>query len=330
MSSLYLTEQGSVLRRTGERLVVTKEQQVLDEVPIIHVQQVVVMGNVQLTTPAVALLLQKEVDVVFLSRYGKYRGRLQANGSRFAELRHRQLLLVSDERKVLELARSIVTGKLGNQQQLLRRWSASRPKLAQAVRGIGAAIGRAQRAGNLDSLRGFEGSAGALYFGALKELIGPEWGFRKRIYHPPTDPVNALLSLGYTLLLKDVTAAVQLVGLDPYLGLFHALEYGRPSLVLDAMEEFRPMVDQLVLELIEKGALKPSDFLPPRDKDQAVLLEDEGRKRFLGAYEKCIAAKVDHPAGGRTTYRRCIELQVRNLARVVLGKDGKYRPFVMP
>ncbi|RLC71522.1 MAG: CRISPR-associated endonuclease Cas1 [Chloroflexi bacterium] len=327
MGALYLTEQGSVLRRTGERLVVTKDGQRLQEVPIIHVEQVVVMGNVQLTTPAVALLLQKDVDVVFLSSYGKFRGRLMTTGSKFAELRHRQLQMMSEEARCLSLARAIVTGKLRNQQTVLRGLGVR----GSPVKAIERAIGQVQQAGNLDSLRGFEGSAGAQYFAALRTLIPARWGFTKRIYHPPTDPVNALLSFGYTLLLKDTHAAVQLVGLDPFLGVFHALEYGRPSLVLDAMEEFRPLVDEMVLEMVLGGGVRLNDFQPPRRKDKAVLLHDEPRKGFLQAYESQISRRVRYPpTGERTTYRRCVELQVRQLARVVLGQERRYRPFVMP
>jgi CRISPR-associated protein Cas1 len=242
MTALYLTEQGAVLRRIGERLVVTKDREVLEDVPIIHVGQVVVMGNIQLTTPVVALLLQRDIDVVFLSSRGKFRGRLMTTGSKFAQLRHRQLRLMDDEKAVLNVARELVAAKLTNQAHLLERLGAR-----GAAREIVRDVQKARRASTLDGLRGHEGAAGARYFAALKRLVPAQWGFTKRIYHPPTDPVNALLSLGYTLLLKDTTAAVQLVGLDPFLGFFHAIDYGRPSLSLDLMEPFRPMVDRLVM-----------------------------------------------------------------------------------
>jgi len=325
MPALYLTEQGAVLRRTGERLVVTKDHQVVDEVPIIHVDQVVVVGNIQLTTPAVALLLQKDIDVVFLSSHGRFRGRLMTTGSRFAQLRHRQLRLMDDEAASLGIARAIVLGKLGNQQALLRQQEGQ--GVNGAVAFLEQAIAQAGKAQSVDSLRGVEGSAGARYFAVLKALIPPEWGFTKRVYHPPTDPANALLSFGYTLLLKDVSAAIQLVGLDPYLGFFHAIDYGRPSLALDAMEEFRPLVDGLVLRLIGQGEITPGDF-QSRRRDKAVLLTDEARKGFVKAYEAQVNAPTTYaPRKEQTSYRRCIELQVRQLARLVLGKQKTFRPF---
>jgi len=294
-------------------------------VPIIHVDQVVVVGNIQLTTPAVALLLQKDIDVVFLSSHGRFRGRLMTTGSRFAQLRHRQLRLMDDEAASLGIARAIVLGKLGNQQALLRQQEGQ--GVNGAVAFLEQAIAQAGKAQSVDSLRGVEGSAGARYFAVLKALIPPEWGFTKRVYHPPTDPANALLSFGYTLLLKDVSAAIQLVGLDPYLGFFHAIDYGRPSLALDAMEEFRPLVDGLVLRLIGQGEITPGDF-QSRRRDKAVLLTDEARKGFVKAYEAQVNAPTTYaPRKEQTSYRRCIELQVRQLARLVLGKQKTFRPF---
>jgi CRISPR-associated protein Cas1 len=323
MTTLYLREQGSVLRRVGERLVVTKDHERLEDVPVIHVEQVVVMGNIQVTTPAVALLLQREVDVVYLSSRGKFRGRLMTTGSRFAKLRHRQLRLMGDREKTLAIARAIVEAKLINQAHLLQTLG-----LRQTVRAIRRDARKAGRASGVESLRGHEGAAGARYFAALKELIPGGWGFERRIYHPPTDRVNAMLSLGYTLLLKDTTAAVQLVGLDPFLGFFHAIDYGRPSLVLDLMEPFRPLVDDVVLRIIREGVIKRGDFRPPREEDNAILLTDEACGRYFRAYEQQIERRTAcPPTGERTSYHRCLELQARQLAQVVLGSRATFQPF---
>lgn len=327
MATLYIKEQGAVLRRTGERLVVTKEDQVLEDVPILHVEQVVVLGNVQLSTPAMALLLQRDVDVVFLSMYGKFRGRLVSTGSRFAVLRHAQLQLLSREAPVLALAQAVVLGKLHNQTVLL----SGLPNAQIFITRLRAASGQAQQTTNLETLRGYEGAAGAAYFEGLRTLITPEWGFTKRIYHPPPDPVNALLSLGYSLLLKDVTAAVELVGLDPYLGFFHALDYGRPSLTLDLMEPFRPLVDGLVLQLLTKGICKPEHFkLGQVEEKPAVELQEPVLKHYLQAYEQLLAERVPYPGSEqRTSWRRCLELQARELAQVILGQRAQFVAFRM-
>lgn len=325
MTALYLTEQGAVLRRMGERLVVTKDNEVIEDVPIIHVDQVVVMGNIQLTTPVVALLLQREVDVVFLSSRGKFRGRLMTTGSKFAQLRHRQLRLIDDERAVLAVARELVAAKLGNQAHLLERLG-----VQGAAREIRRDAQKARQASTLDGLRGHEGAAGARHFAGLRRLIPAEWGFTRRIYHPPTDPVNAMLSLGYTLLLKDVTTAVQLVGLDPFLGFFHAIDHGRPSLTLDLMEPFRPLVDRLVLGWIVEGKVSLQDFCPARREDGAVLLADDARTRYFRTYERQMDSRVLYPpTGERTSCRRCLELQARQLAQVVLGKRARFEAFRM-
>jgi CRISP-associated protein Cas1 len=326
MAALYLTEQGSVLRRIGERLVVTdKDRAILEDVPIIHVDQVVVMGNIQLTTPVMALLLQRDVDVVFLSSRGKFRGRLMTTGSKFARLRHRQLRMMDDQVRVLDVARALVRAKLANQAHLLAHLGARK-----ASGQIHRDADRARRADSLDSLRGHEGAAGARYFAALRTLIPTEWGFSRRIYHPPTDPVNAMLSLGYTLLLKDTTAAVQLTGLDPFMGFFHAMDYGRPSLPLDLMEPFRPLVDGLVMGLIQEERVSREDFDAQRRDDGAVLLKDRARNRYFRVYERQMARKTTYPpTGERTAYRRCLELQARELAQVVLGQRARFRPFKM-
>jgi len=179
-------------------------------------------------------------------------------------------------------------------------------------------------------LRGYEGTAGATYFGALKMLIPQEWDFVKRIYHPPPDPVNALLSLGYTLLLKDMTAAVELVGLDPYLGFFHALDYGRPSLTLDLIEPFRPVVDALVVDLVLHGRIQLQQFtLSTEDDKPQATLSEAGLGVYLRAYEAALETRSAYPEAGRTTRRRCMELQARELAQVVLGKRKAFQALAL-
>ena len=337
MATVYVREQGAVVRRQGERIVVTKDGREIMDIPLIHLDQLALMGNVQLTTPAVALLVQNEVDVVFFSRYGKFRGRIVHTGSKFARLRHAQLRKMSDEQAALAIARAVVVGKLSNQRTILRRQvrdmppSPHRSRVEQAMREIGELTLKAKAAPSLDVLRGWEGKAGACYFGALRVLLAEDWGFRGRAYYPPPDPINALLSFGYSLLLKDVLAAVQLVGLDPYLGFFHAIEYGRPSLALDMMEEFRPtIVDSLVLYLANNEILTKADFVWTREKKRPVRLSDKALELFIHRYEERINVRVFHPGvRQKTTYRRCFELQVRQLARVILGKKACYRPMTI-
>jgi len=336
-TTVYVREQGAVVRKRGQRLVVTKDDRVLTDVPLLHVRQLAVLGNVQLTTQAIAALLQNEVDVVFFSRRFKYRGRLMGGGSKFARLRHAQLQAMSDKKRSLAIARQVVAGKLTNQRVVLQRRLAggraasSREKLQQGVQGIGAMRRAAARAKSLDSLRGYEGKAGAYYFAALRAMLHPSWGFKGRAYYPPPDPINAALSLGYSLLLKDTIAAVQLVGLDPYLGFFHAIEYARPSLALDVMEEFRPiLIDTLILELVQRKRLTPAQFVRTGRSKRPVEMSDQGVQMLLRSYEERLADRVTHPvARERTTYRRCLELQVRQVGDIVLGKRKEYVPLTL-
>lgn len=337
MTTVYVREQGAVVRKRGERLVITKEDREIGGIPLVNLTQVVLAGNVQLTTPAAVLLLEKDVDVVFFSKYMKYLGRLVGSGSKNGGLRVAQLKIVGDEARALPVAKEIVAGKLTNQRLIMQRQAAQRgsgaagPAMRQAVDGIAAMREASAKVGTLDSLRGYEGKAGAYYFAAFKALLDPRWGFQARQYYPPPDPINAALSLGYSLLLKDMTAAVQIVGLDPYLGFFHVIEYGRPSLPLDVMEEFRPLlVDTLVLALVHDRTLTPADFVRTGEAKRPVHMSEAGMRRLIEGYEKRLETTLRHPVSGdQVTYRRCLELQVRQIAAIIEGRATGYVPVVM-
>jgi CRISPR-associated protein Cas1 len=308
---------------------VTLEKEELTSIPLIHLDQLALMGNVQLTTPAAARLLERGVDVVYLSKYGKFRGRLMCGGSKFAQLRHRQLQMASDERAALPIARAIVVAKVGNQRVVVQRRAERVPGARRALDGMMQMGRRAEQAGSLDSLRGFEGKAGAFYFEAVRALLPAEWGFERRAYHPPPDPANALLSFGYTLLLKDVSAAIQIVGLDPYVGFFHALGYDRPALALDLMEELRPVVvDSMFLDIVANKRLRPGDFQRSRNPKRPCSLGEAGVRVVIEQYEQRLQSAVMHPlARGQTVYRRALELQARQMARVIRGEEREYRPL---
>ncbi len=332
MSTIYVREQGAVVRKQGERLLVTKERAVVDEVQMHDLSQLVVMGNIQLTQPATAMLLRSNVDVVFMTTYGRVIGRLLHNESKFAELRLKQLQAMSDEKTNLALARQIVLGKLTNQRALLMRARVNHAEIDKGVRGIGTAIENAKQADNSDTLRGFEGAAGARYWAGFRVLLKNDFGFNARVYHPSPDPVNALLSFVYALLQKDVMAAVQLVGLDPYLGFFHTIQYGRPSLALDMMEEFRPLVcDPIVLNLLNLGIVQARDFLKTGNAERPIVLAEDAVKRVIEKYEERVTNKTRYPFPPEvqdTTWRRVFELQTRQMARVVKGEDSVYRAMV--
>jgi CRISPR-associated protein Cas1 len=334
MTVLYVREQGAVVRRDAEEVRVTLDEKVLTRLPVREVEQLVLCGNVQLTTQAAAMLMKQEVDVVFMSQHGSFRGRLIREGSKFAQLRHAQLQLSGDDRRSLEVAKAIVRAKLATQRNLLLELASgnetTKAVLIRAADGIERMKRDSSRAADADTLRGYEGKAGAFYFAALGSLLDRAWSFQGRKYYPAPDPFNATLSFGYALLQKDVAAAAQLVGLDPYLGCFHAMQYDRPSLVLDLMEEFRPLVvDRFVLGLVTTGKLKPGDFTHTGNPDRPVELGSELAPRVIEAYEKRVMSTLVHtPSGAQNTLRRCFELQARIFARVVTGGRQEYEGVV--
>lgn len=341
MTVMYVREQGAVVRRDGEQIKITVEEKstrrrkLLQALSIRELEQVAVYGNVQITTQAVALLLEHEVDVVFFSLYGRFRGRLARGGSKHARLRHAQLGLSGDDKRALEVSKSIVRAKLANQRALLQRLAEEQPAavgepLRLAIQGIDQMRSTCGRAMDADQLRGFEGKGSVYYFGAFRRLLSSEWAFDGRKFYPPPDPFNALLSFGYSLLQKDVTAAMEVVGLDAYLGCFHALEYGRPSLALDLMEEFRPLiVDTAVLDIVLAGRLKPQQFTFTGREERPVELGQALLPVVIQGYEARLQDAVRHPASeNQQTLRRCIELQARVFARFVLGSRGEYEALV--
>lgn len=387
MANFYVREQGAVVRKRDERLLVTKKDEVIDEILMHQLDQLIIVGNIQLTTQAVAMLLYAKVDVVYMSIYGRFRGRLMPDSSKYAELRVRQLKHMSDEVAALAIARQMVMGKLTHQRGLLESLSgktmgagnasigrimAMGSRLDQAIYGIAEMANRSISAGAADSLLGFEGKAGAYYWQGFRELLKRDLGFTQRAYRPSPDPVNALLSFGYSLLQKDMSTAVKLVGLDEYLGFFHVIHYGRPSLTLDLMEEFRPLiVDKVVLDLVNSDRIQASDFRSgaveieadamapeepdtgtglqaltgpgsgvvanndddtprPTTKRHAIFLNSDALQRVVAAYERRATSEVVHPpTGDKTSLRRCMELQARQLARVVKGEEAKFIPMMM-
>jgi CRISP-associated protein Cas1 len=182
----------------------------------------------------------------------------------------------------------------------------------------------------LGTILGMEGAGSAAYFRCFGKLLSDprQWPFPGRVKRPPTDPVNSLLSFGYSLLANKVASAVQLVGFDHFVGYLHSSFYGRPALALDIMEGFRPIiVDSVVLTLLNNRMLTPNDFV---NELGAYRLKDEQRKVFFTKFEERLNEEVSHPIFGyKATYRRCIELQGRLLAKCVTGEIEEYPPFLV-
>ncbi len=328
MPTLYVQEQGAKVRKKDQQIIVTKDDRTLREVPMAQIDQVVLMGRgVHISTALLVDLLERGVPVTLTNQHGnRHYATLTAGPSRFGELRTAQMAFVTTPERALALAQSIVQAKLANQRALLAatRWHAA----ATAVGRIDAALARLVTATTLDSLRGHEGDAAAAYFGAWKTSLPPSWGFDGRSFYPPPDPVNALLSFGYTLALHDVLTAIQITGLDPYLGTFHVIEAGRPSLALDLLEEFRPLlVDRLVLDLLQTNAIPIQRFVHPPQRPEAVYLDAAGRATFVERYEALLQSKIVLPTGEQTAFRQVLLVQARAAARVMRGEQERYIGF---
>lgn len=336
MATLYIVEQGAELSCDHERLLVRRGAETLLHVPLIKVDDVLIFGNVSVTTPALKRLLDQGIEVTFLTVHGRYHGRLVGAATPHVALRRAQYRRAGDAAWALAQAQACVEGKLRNCRALLQRFARNRaappPEAVAAAEALDAYIARVGRTTTLGGLLGVEGSATARYFGGIRALLDPEWQFNARNRRPPTDPVNAALSLGYTLLTHKLLGAVQAVGFDPYEGFLHQLDYNRPSLALDLMEEFRPLlVDSLVLRCCGDGRLTLDDFTRTDDAERPIMLSDAGKRRFIMAFEERLRTEVTHPDGadgrpGKVTYLRCLDLQARRLARAVQG-GAAYRPF---
>lgn len=333
MSTLYITRPDAHLHKVNERLQVKAAREVLLDVPLIKISQVAMFGRATISGATVAMLLKRQIPVCYLSSHGDYLGQLLPECTAHVALRREQYAQSADETKALRVARDIVVGKLTNLKTLLRRRGRQKKtsEFDAAAERLNAAIRKAQTAETLDKARGCEGDGSAAYFGAFAHLItAPKITFEKRVRRPPTDPVNALLSLGYTLLNADLIAAAHFVGFDPFVGFLHADRYGRASLALDLMEEFRPViVDMLVLNCLNKKIITPADF--EQKKSGPCRLTDEARKTFLAQYEERKTTEVTHPIlREKMTYLRCFEEQARLLAKALMGEAERYQPFLLP
>lgn len=328
---LYVQEQGAQVGLNGEVLEVRgRERELLAEVRLFELSQLVVLGNVQVSTQALRELCERSIPVCWMSYGGWLAGLTEGLGHKNIELRRAQFRAAEDPQRALALARRFVQTKVSNCRTLLRR---NHPEPGETtLRELARQLQAAAEVGDLQALLGIEGNAARLYFQAFPGLLraaaegGLSFDFTTRSRRPPKDPVNALLSLAYSLLAKDVCVVARAVGLDPFLGFYHQPRYGRPALALDLMEEFRPLIaDSVVLSAVNTGVVTPTDF---QRHPVGVSLKPEARKRFVRAYERRLDELVTHPVFGyRISYRRVLEVQCRLLARHLLGELPEYPGF---
>lgn len=260
---VYVDRQGSLIRSRGDRLVVTDGDDSLLRLSLRRVRQVVCFGRVGLTTAFLHQAVNRGIEVVLLTEQGSLGGRLTAPTTSDPQVRRAQYKAVDDAADCRRLATALVLGKIANLRVALLRAARREDdeEAAFAADLIAEMSADLRSRESLEAIRGVEGAASREYFQTLQRMLEPEWGFHGRQRRPPPDPVNSMLSFGYTLLAHEAIAAAELAGLDPMVGFLHQHRWGRPALALDLMEEFRPItVDVAVWRCVSTRQVRPEQF----------------------------------------------------------------------
>jgi CRISP-associated protein Cas1 len=337
LNTLYVTTQGAYLAREGETVLVRVEKETKLHLPIHTLSGIVCFGQISCSPFLLGLCAERGVGVSFLTEYGRFMARVQGPVSGNVLLRREQYRWADDEGRSVDLARSVLVGKIANSRAVLRRAirdHAEKPgtgALETAADRLRFSLEQLSSSHTLDVLRGVEGECAATYFSVFDHLITSqkeEFQFHERSRRPPLDKVNCLLSFLYTLLMHDVRGALESVGLDPAVGFLHRDRPGRSSLALDLMEEFRPVLaDRLALSLINLGVVKKSGFT--QSESGGVTMDDETRKALLVAYQKRKQEEIHHPFLNEKVAIGLLPFaQALLLARHVRGDLDGYPPFL--
>lgn len=330
---VYVQANKATVRKDGERLSIEVDDQPPVYARLDEISQLVLMGNIYVTTPTLHELMRREIPITWHSYGGWFLGHGVGTGHKNVELRTAQYRASFDEQTCLYLAKGLVRAKIQNCRTVLRRNWKSDESPDRILTELKRDTDQAGRVSSLSELLGVEGNAAARYFGAFSNLIkrgdpNPEFAFdfTKRNRRPPSDPVNALLSYAYSLLVRTWTVTLTAVGFDAYRGFYHQPRYGRPALALDMMEPFRPIIaDSVVFTAINNGEIKPTDFVSAAG---SVNLTSDGRKRFIATFERRLSQEVTHPLFGyRISYRRLMEVQARLLGRFLLEDIIEFPQF---
>lgn len=328
LRTIYLTDNGVLLKKKSNRIILKKENKVLEEIPVLDLKRVLIFGNNQVSTELMRFLAGKGIEVAFLSGHGKFMFRLVPETSKNIFLRLAQHERYRDPAYRRRLGQVLVEAKLKNQRSVLIRYQRNQPRvdLNNSIEFIKKCSEEVFQKEDVEEIRGMEGIASKTFFEAYGRLLQGGFQFIRREYYPPPDPVNALLSFGYMLLFNEITSLLEASGFDVFLGFLHGLRYGRASLATDMIEELRsPVIDRLVLYLVNKGVIKPDQF--GGDKEKKVKMTDEARKSFLMNYEKFMTAPfLDKGDNKNKTYRNVLGERVKALELSLL-ENVEYRPY---
>ena len=340
---LIIQSQRAKVSKSGETLVVSNTDQSETTVRLIDISDVAIFGSASITAPALSALLDHEIPVSYHSVSGWFRGISHGIGHKNVEIRTAQYRMSFNEKEKIIFSKELVAAKILNQRTMMRRnFKGEKNKKNLILEELSKLRRATSKASNIPALLGYEGSAAAIYFGSFSELLDAPskqetlldlssektFRFQQRNRRPPADPINAMLSFGYAILTRQLSTALATVGLDPFRGFFHAPRYGRPSLALDIMEPFRPIiVDSIVLRTVNSGEIVPKDFI---GGDTGIALTQHGRKKFIRAYERRMSDTINHPLFGyKVSVRRMLLVQARLLSRYLLKEISQY-PHYLP
>ncbi|WP_456380577.1 type I-C CRISPR-associated endonuclease Cas1c [Thiolapillus sp.] len=338
LNTLYITTEGAWLRLEGETLVVMVDKEKRLQVPLHHLGGIVCIGRVNMSSVLMARCMEDGRSIVWLNNNGRFQARVEGSASGNILLRQAQYRAADDPDKTLELARAFIAGKLRNSRQVLLRSARDNKSreethaLKKAASAIAINLRNLQHVDTLDSVRGLEGDSARVYFEQVNHMIGPaareHFHFKQRNRRPPRDPINALFSFLYALLLNDCRSALEAVGLDAQLGFLHAVRPGRLALALDLLEEYRAVfADRLAFTQINRRQIGKKDF--DFNPGGSVLLNDSGRKKLLVAYQERKKEQLSHPVLEQKVEVGLIPLlQARFLARHLRGDTEAYIPYL--
>lgn len=333
LNTLYITRQESYLHKDRETIVIKLGSEKIAQFPILAIGNILCFGQVSVSPPLMGHCGEKGVGLSFYTEYGKFLARVQGKQSGNVLLRRMQYRWADDAIKSVQVSRVIIAAKIANSRSVLMRHirnNGENSDIKRAIDSLANTLRRCRVCEDLDSLRGIEGEAASIYFSVFQHLLlVKEFTFVKRERRPSRDPVNALLSLVYTLFTHECASALQGVGLDPYVGFLHRDRPGRVSLALDMVEEFRAaLADRFVLTLINRGEIKASDFITTASG--AVQLREEPRKNLLAAFQAKKQEEIAHPYfQEKVPVGLLPHCQAMLLARHMRGDTEFYPPFVV-
>lgn len=324
MSVVYVKEQGANIKKSSKCIQVDKNGNRLLEIPVANIDNLSVIGNIQISTQAMQLMMENGIDISYFTRYGKYIGHAQAEHSKNIFLRFAQYELYNDMPRRLNMARDIVENKTSNQIKMIRsfRWKKESYRWDKEVKQMENNLLELKNKDTINEIMGIEGICSSLYFKAYGKMFDCRFEFNGRNRRPPRDPINALISLGYTFLTKEICSVLDAESFEMYLGFLHGIRYGRKSLALDIVEEFRqPVVDRLILRLLNKRMITEFDFEEDSGK---VLLNEEGFQKFCLEFERFVGGRLAEE--GAPGFRVIMKQQAAHLKNAIRQKE-KYVPY---